>query len=523
MINITLAIISGLLLAFSFPTMFSGWMAPSLGPLGWVALVPLFVAIADARPRRAFLIAFVTGLVCYGISIYWIYHAVHVFGKMGVVTSVIVTLLLVLLVSTYLALGPMIARYIKTRWRGEMIVLLPVVWTALEFARTYFPFGGFPWANIAMSQWQALIPLQILDVLGMYGLIFVMIWVNWIIAELVMIFRGETRAFIGAKVVATVLIISVVIGYGLHRMDAVEDVMADSEVVSVGIVQGNIPQDEKWQATKARYNLDVHRKATKELFESGVDLIVWPEASFTQYVSDQVSSADPRSFGLPMQTLGPLPAVMFGVIVYGKNNNAYNSALLFDAKGELLGRYDKSHLVPFGEYVPMKDYLFFAKKLTTPIGNFQFGKRFEPMKFSKGKLATLICYEDAFPDISRKMVRKGADILVNLTNDAWYGWSSAAYQHLALGVLRSVETRRFTIRSTNTGISAFISPTGDVVMKSPMFERLVMVGAVNPMTMLSPYVKYGDWFAWGCVVYSLIGLIVSFVLVITRKKKVAKG
>jgi apolipoprotein N-acyltransferase len=110
------------------------------------------------------------------------------------------------------------------------------------------------------------------------------------------------------------------------------------------------------------------------------------------------------------------------------------------------------------------------------------------------------------------MVEKGADILVNITNDAWYGWSSAAYQHLALGVMRSVETRRFTIRATNTGISAFISPTGAILMKSPMFEKLVMVGAVNRMSMLSAYVEYGNWFAWGCVAYTLIGMIVACIL-----------
>lgn len=517
--NIILAIISGILLAFSFPTMFAGWMAPPLGPLGWVALVPLFVAVADARPRKAFSIAFITGLVCYGISLYWIFHAVHVYGKMGSGVSVAVTLLLVLLVSTYLAVIPMIARWIQINWRGEMIVLMPVVWTAAEFARTYFPFGGFPWSNVAMSQWRALIPLQILDVLGMYGLIFVMIWVNWFIAEFVMMFRGQARAFLGAKILATVIIAGFVVGYGMYRMDVVEDRMARNEVVSVGIIQGNIPQDEKWQATKARYNLNVHRKATKELFESGVDLIVWPEASFSMYVNDRVSSADPRTYGLSMESLGTLPAVMFGVIISGEGDTAYNSALLFDAKGSLLGRYDKAHLVPFGEYVPMRKLLFFAKKLTAPVGDFQFGKRFDPLTFPKGKLAPLICYEDAFPNISRKLVKKGADILVNLTNDAWYGWSSAAYQHLALGVMRSVETRRFTIRSTNTGISAFIAPTGDILMKSPMFERLVMVGAVNRMAMLSPYVKYGDWFAWGCVAYTLLGLIVSIVLVVRRRAR----
>lgn len=516
--NILLAILSGILLTLSFPTMFAGWMAPPLGPLGWVALVPLFVAIADAHPRRVFLLGFVAGLVCYTGSIYWIYHAVHVYGKLGVAISIVITMLLVILISLYFACAPMVARWIQTRWRGEMIVLMPVVWTATEYARTHFPFNGFPWANIAMSQWQAIIPLQITDIFGVYGLIFVMVWVNWCLAELVLVLRGRTSSFLVAKVVATALMVAVVIAYGIVRTGTIEERMAANDVVSVGIVQGNIPQDQKWQATKAQYNVEVYRELSKELFESGVDLIVWPEASFSRYVSDKVASADPRVFGLPARSLGELPAVMLGVIVSGENEIAYNSALLFDAKGALLGRYDKTHLVPFGEYVPMRKILFFAKKITEGVGAFQDGTSFDPLVFPKGRLGPLICYEDVFPDISRKLVVQGADILVNITNDAWYGWSSAAFQHLALGVFRSVETRRYTIRSTNTGVSAFISPTGDILMKSPLFERLVMVGVVHPMTMMSSYVKYGDWFAWACIAYTLLGLIFVVVAVVRGRK-----
>ena len=516
--NYLLAILSGLLLMFSFPTMFAGWMAPQLGPLGWVALVPLFVVIADAQPRRVFLLGLIAGLVCSTGTIYWIYHAVHVYGKLGVGISIVITILLILLVSFYFAFTPMVARWIQLRWRGELIVLMPVVWTAMFYVRSYFPFNGFPWVNIAMSQWQAIIPLQITDIFGVYGLIFVMVWVNWCLAELIMVLRGRASSFLMAKVVATVLIVVAVITYGMVRTGTIEERMAEADVVSVGIVQGNIPQDQKWQATKAEYNVEVHRRLTKELFESGVDLIVWPEASFTRYVSDKVASADPRAFGLPGESFGKLPAVMLGVVVSGEGGIAYNSALLFDAKGALLGRYDKTHLVPFGEYVPIRKILFFAKKITSGIGVFQEGVSFDPLVFPKGKLGPLICYEDVFPDISRKLVARGADILVTITNDAWYGWSSAAFQHLALGVFRSVETRRYTVRSANTGVSAFISPTGDIMMKSPLFERLVMVGVVHPMTMMSFYVKYGDWFAYACIAYTLIGMLMSLIVVVRKRR-----
>lgn len=518
--NVLLAIFSGLLLMFSFPTVLFGWRVPDLGIIGWVALVPLFISIYGERPAKAYLLTFVAGLVWFGGSLYWIFNAVHVYGGLGVAISIVTTVLLVVVLSAYVALAPMLARWISLYWKGEMIVFLPVLWVAIALARSHVPMGGFPWSNIAMSQWSMLVPIQMIDVFGIYGLIFVMVWVNWFIAELILRLNRVRVRWVVPKLVITVIILISVMGYGIYRMRAIQsEVDSAEDTLSIGLVQGNIPQDEKWNPRYRNKIMGVYRRWTAKLFDAGADLIVWPEASFPMLVWEKVESADPRAFGFIDEIVGNLPALMFGAIVEGDGTTAYNSALMFDSKGKLTGRYDKMHLVPFGEYVPYRNLLFFARKLTAPVGDFEAGQSTEPLVFEKARLGPLICYEDVFPDISRDFVRNGADVLVNLTNDAWYGFSSAPYQHLALSVFRAVENRRYMIRSTNTGVSAVISPTGDVLMDSPLFEQSVMVTAIKPLRSLSFYTAHGDWFAYACVAYSVLGLIIATVLSVRRRKE----
>jgi len=517
--NILLAVFSGLLVMFSFPTILFGWHVPNLSILAWVALVPLFLAIARSNPAKVYLLSFVSSLVCFAGSLYWIYTALHVYGKINPPVSVAITLLLAVVLAAYISLAPFIAKWINLRWRAEMLVLMPVAWVAVEYARGHVPWGGFPWSDIAMSQWSYLVPIQIVDLVGVYGLIFVLIWVNWFIAELIMKLVGYNIRWVVAKIVVTSLIIVAVFGYGMYRLHTLNGNLDVGEMVSVGIVQGNISQGDKWDARLARRNLNVYRKMTGQLFESGADLIVWPEASFPNTISEETKSADPRVFGLPEETIGDLPSVLLGAVVDGQDDIAYNSALLFNAKGSLIGRYDKVHLVPFGEYIPLRDVLFFAKKITSPIGDFKPGTDLTPIKFSGGKIGLLLCFEDAFPYISRTFVRRGADLLVNITNDAWYDISSAPYQHLAFSVFRAVENRRYLIRSANTGVSALIAPSGEVLMQSPIFERSILAGGVWPVKSITFYTKYGDWFAWACVAYTVFGMIMAFVMAIRARWK----
>jgi apolipoprotein N-acyltransferase len=279
----------------------------------------------------------------------------------------------------------------------------------------------------------------------------------------------------------------------------------------VGLVQANIPQDEKWAEAKAVANLAKLRRMSVSLQETPLDLIVWPEAAFPWPVSTEATGIDPGVLGFDANAVGALPHLLLGALSERPDGEFYNSALLFDGRGRIVGRYHKAHLVPFGEYVPYRKLLTFAHKLTEPVGNFLEGTSFEPLRMGTARIGVLICYEDVFPEVARKIAAAGAELFVNMTNDAWYGVSSAPWQHLGLSVFRAVENRRSIVRATNTGISAVVAPSGRVLMETGLDEDAIIVAAVGLRRDVTPYTRLGDWFAWGCIAYAALGM--AFVLV----------
>ncbi|MFH0799776.1 MAG: apolipoprotein N-acyltransferase [Pseudomonadota bacterium] len=514
--QILLAVLSGILVCISFPTLIAGVHLPEMGWVAWIALVPLIIALRRASPRRAFSLAFLSAIIWYGGSLFWVYRAMHTFGHLPAFTSLLVLLLLVLVVAAYTALAPMLARFIESRFRGELIVWLPAAWTAVEILRNYGPCNGFPWSNLAMSQWRLLPLIQIADLVGIYGIIFLIVWFNVMVAEIILKIRGEEVRFFIPKIAMTALLTVSVLCYGLIRLHTLPRSIASFPSLSVGIVQGNIAQEEKWDKEKASANLAILRAGSKRLADSGVEMIVWPESSFPWPVETNNTQIDPIALGL-VSGLGNTPYTLFGAISETPDGNYYNSALLFDGEGAVIGRYHKAHLVPFGEYVPYGKLLFFAKKLTQPVGNFIEGETSEPLVAGFNKAGILICYEDIFPEIARNETLSGAGFFANLTNDAWYGVSSAPYQHLALSVFRAVENRRFLIRATNSGVSAVVMPTGQTTVESGIFERALIVSPIAAIDTLSPYTLYGDWFAWACVAYTIFGAMMAFVVKLKKR------
>lgn len=504
--QIILSLLSGVLVCISFPTLIAGVQLPEMGPLMWIALVPLILAVRQAPPRRAFCLTFLAALVWYGGSLFWVYRAMNTYGHLPAVTSVLVLILLVVIVAAYIALAPLLARFIETRWRGELLIWLAVCWTAVEILRNFVPCNGFPWADVAMSQWRLLPLIQICDLTGVYGLIFLIVWVNAFLAEAIAKLAGETVARFVPKAIVTTLFIVATMGYGFYRLHAIPPELAENPSMSVGLVQANIGQEDKWSQGRAQANLDAHREGTKRLLEAGVELILWPEAAFPWPVEIDDTEIDPRALGFTTDGVGDFPYTLLGAISDTSDGNYYNSAILFAGDGAIAGRYHKAHLVPFGEYVPYRKLFFFAKKLTQPVGNFLAGTSVEPLSIGAAKAGILICYEDIFPEIARREVRAGAQFLVNLTNDAWYGVSSAPFQHLAISVFRAVENRRFLVRATNSGVSAIVMPTGTVMVESGIFEPSLMVSPVALLSTPSPYTSLGDWFAWGCVAYAGFGV-----------------
>lgn len=507
MSNKVAILISGLLASLSFPTVLFGWHVPNLGFLAWFGLAPLLLVIFEATPRKAFLYGWLTAVLFYFISYYWIYVALHDYGGLSAIASGSTLLLLAISMALYIGVAVGLARWLVLKTGGELLIFLPAFWTLLEWARNYTPFGGFPWSNLAMSQSNYAPLIQIADITSVYGVIFLLVWFNVWVAEVILKWRGRTVPLFKQKTIVTVLLFVVVLGYGFFRINQYQKLGRKSPHLKVALLQPNIPQEEKWEPAFFVKHKTVFQEMIRPL-QDHVDLIVWPETSWfetplleTKWIHPQKYFVTPKGERTPYSLIG------LSFLAFKKNEERYyNSAALFDAQGNLLGHYHKSHLVPFGEYIPLKNLFFFLKPVAA-IGDFERGFDWTPLAMGDVEMAPLICFEDIFPELSRKMARNGANLLVNITNDAWYGRSSAAYQHLALAQFRSVETRRAMVRATNTGVSAVIDPTGKVVTQTPLFEQSVIIHQIPLLKRQTGYTRLGDWFVVACFILVIVALV----------------
>lgn len=509
---ILLAVASGIVTGFVFPTMFAGYMLPNLGFLAWVSLVPLFVAISVAPPRKAFLLAFITGFIYCSISMFWLYNALTVYGKLSVVVSIGILFLMMVILGSLIALAPAFTAWAKLKG-GASIYILPIAWVAVEVVRNYFPFGGCPWNNIVYSQAGYPLLIQTADIFGIYGISFLIIMINQFFADMITKGFRENRTRIIVEAAVVLVIFAMFIAYGWYRLETVSSHPSSSNSTRIALVQGNIPQDEKWDNAHMEKNLNVYRSEMKKVEGSSVSLVVWPESADPYLVPMHFKSISAATLGFSPQAKDK-PWLLFGALsvdIASKSQSLYNSAILVDPNGIIMDRYHKMHLVPFGEYVPFKKLLFFAKKLVEPVGNFMEGASQQVLKVKDYIVGPLICYEDVFPEISRGHVRGGANILINLTNDAWYGRTSGPFQHLGISTLRAVENRRFMLRSTNTGVTAVVDPLGKVELKSDIFTLSLITAVVPILTGQTFYNKYGSltdmlWIVLAFVVFvSAIG------------------
>ncbi|OGQ05373.1 MAG: apolipoprotein N-acyltransferase [Deltaproteobacteria bacterium RIFCSPLOWO2_01_44_7] len=507
-----LVALSALLVGLSFPTVLFGWHLPNLGFLAWVGLVPLCLLTYESSPRQSFSFGFLAAFLFYLLSFYWIYKALNTFGHLPPLPSVLTLLLLAVAMGLYVGVALMAARHFVIKQNGEMLIWLPIFWTLLEWARNYTPFGGFPWSNLAMSQTGYLPLIQIADVTGAYGIIFFIAWLNVWITEIILKWQGKEVRFFLPKTIVTVCLFAIVLGYGFFNLRQGGNRSLTAAHLNVGLIQPNIPQDEKWdEATKAKQK-KIFEDAVQSL-ERNADLIIWPEASWTELLWLESTSVPPQDIGLTV-TRGKRPYTLLGLNMMSAKPSGeeyFNSAALLDSDGNILDRYHKVHLVPFGEYIPLKNLLVFLKPVASVIGNFKAGKELKPLALENVKIGPLICYEDIFPELSRTLVKKGAQLLINLTNDAWYGVTSAPYQHLSYSVLRAVETRRALVRATNTGVTAIVDPTGKVLQAAPLFEQAIILHQVPLLSHQTIYTKLGDWFIWACILFVLWQLVKIYV------------
>jgi apolipoprotein N-acyltransferase len=506
-------LLSGLLSGITLPTSFGSFKFPDLGLLTWIALVPLYLLLkGTASARKGFRSGFFWGLAHYGLSLYWIFIAMHTYGEIPVWGSLLGLTAAVAIESLFPAAASALAVFLAGR-RVPLFLSLPVAWVVQDFARTYFPFGGLAWSSLAYSQHSFLTLLQILDLTGVYGILFLLLLANALLAE-TWLFLRRRGAFPIWPAAAFSLLFLGSIAYGRHRLAEVRKEIVSRETMTVSIIQGNIPQEDKWQEENIDEILNLHMAMTREAEKQDPDLIVWPEAAYPAVVPPEIIQIDffkdlkvPLLAGL-VSYEGRIPLV-WPPHPDDRDFRLYNSAFLFEPGGYIAGRYHKNHLVPMGEYVPLGRILFFLSQIVPSISSFTPGKELNLLTVQgerEANFGVTICYEDLFPEISRSFTRQGADFLVNLTNDGWYERSSAVYQHFDFSRYRAIENRRTMVRATNTGVTGFFSPTGEVIAKAPVFKEAILTAAIPLGGLTSLYTRYGDLFAWGCV--AALGLLI---------------
>jgi len=503
--DILLSLLSGILLALSFPDF-------DLEFLAWFAFVPLFYSIERKGPFHAFILGFLTGLISFLGILYWIVVAVHTYGNIPLIPSVLILLLLVGYLSLFIGAFTFLNRFIQIRLELQTILLAPLLWASLEYLRSFL-LTGFPWASLGYSQYMNLPFIQMADITGVYGLSFVILLVN---ASLyIVLLQWSKRTFPLREVSITILLLLGFLVYGYLRMGAVDRHTIQNPPLKIGLVQGNIDQSIKWDESFQKETMKIYERLSLKVADKKPDLIVWPETA-TPFFFQDAKEFQPIVLDIPKKTNAFL---LFGTPSYkierGKVHH-YNSALLVSPTGKLMGKYDKIHLVPYGEYVPLGEYLSLGS-LGEGIGNFKSGKETFNFTLPQGKFGVLICFEIIFPDLCRKFVREGGNFLVTITNDAWFGRTSAPRQHLTIATFRAIENRVFIARSANTGISAFIDPVGRILKQGDIFTEEAMNGTITLSKEKTFYTLYGDVFAWVCSAFSIA--LLGYAFIQNRRKK----
>ena len=495
---------SGILIALSFPV-------AGLSALAWVAFVPLLHSLWKKSGKEAFWSGFVFGMVYFFGTLYWIYHSITYYGGVSFAVSVC----LVLLMCGYLALFPAIFSvlfiqiYRKTKLPALFIA--PVLWVMLEFARSY-ALTGFPWSSIGYSQYRFLPLIQIADITGIYGVSFFVLAVNGAGADLLLTRKRLSKmplfplSYTIAGFVSLLVFISAAYGYGLFRLS--EHRPGSSRTISV--IQGNIEQDRKWDPSYQQEVLAVYENLSREALSARPFLLVWPETAVPFYFGYDAQHTDKlMQF---QQDSGSY--LLFGsVMVKGRMNGRTeltNSVILLDREGKKSFTYDKIHLVPFGEYVPLRSILFFVDKLVAGIGDYVPGRQYTRAETEAGSFGTVVCYEVIFPGLVRKFFISGGDFLVTITNDAWFGKTAGPYQHFSMAVFRAIENRKPLIRAANTGISGFIDSNGRILARSGLFTRQVLTEHITTDSSRTFYTRYGDLFSYLCIVISIVMAINLF-------------
>ncbi len=469
--------------------------------LEWFALVPLLWAIRDKRPLRAFFIGWLAGTAAHTGGFYWVTHMFREFAGMAWPLAAAGLLVLAMLNGLVFALWAAGTRLITRDTGWNTVWVAPVVWTAVE---KLWP-EVFP-NYLGASQYQLQHLTQIADITGILGVSFLIVFINSTLHETIEQWRGERR-FAWRWTAICAMVVAAVLVYGEFRIGAIDREAAAAAKMAVGIIQTNRGAGDKRSDPESL--LMEHQEMSKALVASQpLDLIVWPESVCGMERLSREGRLSPRVLDdLHTPTL-------FGAVLrlwQGGTPQLYNSAVLADGNGTILGTYDKTVLVPFGEYIPFGETFPRLYEMMPFTGRFRPGENEEPLRFTGHYLSVSICYEDIFPGHIRSLMAGGRDhhipeVMFNLTNDSWYGKTVEPMEHLALASFRSIEHRRALVRATNTGISAFVDPAGRLARRSGLWTKETLVDRVPMMRGRTVYAVLGDWIGWLCALLSALGI-----------------
>ncbi|MFH1017472.1 MAG: apolipoprotein N-acyltransferase [Pseudomonadota bacterium] len=453
----------------------------------WLFLVPLAAALHGRTPGESFRAGYVTGFLANGGVFFWVTVAMQRYGSLKTWQSVPILLLLI----AELALYPALTFWAMAKWktRAPRWLVGALVLTLLEWTRVYAPLEGFPWGTPAYGLYSALPMIQAGDLVGIVGINFLVLLINFVIAE-TLVCRRERRPIPGVGLGLSAVLFTAFLWYGVYRLSAPELRGGEKQepAVRVAVLQGNIPQDEKWDEKWASEVLERYQALTAEAALAKPDLIVWPEAALPMNVS-----TDTKKFQFLSGQAGSAD-LLVGASTWTLVNNRprySNSAFSTGPDGRVKLRYDKQHLVPYGEYVPLSDVLPMYRIVPAMAGNFSKGAPPDRLPDVRGNpYGVLICYEVLFPDLAADRVRMGARFLVNITNDAWFDETSGPFQHVRFGRFRAIETRRFVVRSANAGISTWFDPLGRTSQEIGLFRQGLLVAQIVPSSELTFYVRH---------------------------------
>ncbi len=524
-----LALLSAALQILIFPL-------PGLYVLCWVATAPLLVAILRARrpetlqladssgarllpatPMQAFFLAYVNGIVWYAGTCYWVYDTMYQYGGLSASAAFGILLLFCFYLALYNGAFGLLLSLAADRnspFHRRALILAPFLWVVLELARTRI--SGFPWNLLGTVQVDNFPLAHIARLVGVYGISFEIMLVNAAIAAAFLVRRDRRQALLIASLAAIFVLQA-------GRWLPLSSLPADRIAY---LVQENVPILDNSAWTKDYFertlgdlaSITLHPSAAPQSASTPPNLVVWPESPAPFYSSDPLFrdavsqvARESRSWlvtgSIGIENANPIRAT-----------EAFNSAVLVSPEGDWVSRYDKVHLVPFGEYVPFRKLLAFAGGLTREVGDFNRGSSRQPLNAGGVKLGIFICYESIFPDEVRQFARNGAQVFVNISNDGWYGDSGAYAQHLNQSRMRAIENGRWLLLDTNTGVTASVDPDGRIVARLQRKIRGTLVAPFALTDVTTFYTRHGDWFAYLCAIISA-GILLIRVPLLRDKRR----